>query len=93
MWTPREGNFRVKSCKFFLRWLKTASDIEVREKQESYNKSLDSLNKNLYKLTWYMRGGVSISELHGMPADHIRYLNEIVTENFELSKQAGTPIL
>lgn len=51
------------------------------------------MHKSLYKLTWYMRGGVSISELHGMPANHIQYLNEIVNENFELSKQAGTPIL
>ncbi len=40
-----------------------------------------------------MRGGVSISELHDMPASHIRYLNEIVSENFELSKNAGMPIL
>jgi|TARA_R110000765_G_scaffold25535_1_gene62946 hypothetical protein len=40
-----------------------------------------------------MRGGVSISEIHQMPADHIQYLNEIVNDNFELSKQAGVPIL
>lgn len=40
-----------------------------------------------------MRGGMSISELHSMPADHIKYLNEIVNDNFEMSKQAGVPIL
>ncbi len=40
-----------------------------------------------------MRGGVSISELHDMPAGHIAYLNEIVQENFDLSQKAGTPIL
>ena len=40
-----------------------------------------------------MRGGVSISELHEMPANHIEYLNEIVQDNFELSKNDGTPIL
>ena len=73
--------------------MKTASDTEVLAKQESYKKTLDSLNKSLYKLTWYMRGGVSISELHDMPASHIKYINEIVSENFELSKNAGTPIL
>ncbi len=73
--------------------MKTASDSEVTEKQESYKKSLDTLHKSLYKLTWYMRGGVSISELHDMPANHIKYLNEIVSDNFELSKSAGVPIL
>jgi hypothetical protein len=40
-----------------------------------------------------MRGGVSISELHEMPASHIKHLNEIISENFEMSKKAGTPIL
>ena len=40
-----------------------------------------------------MRGGVSISELHAMPVGHIAHLNEIIGENFEMSKQAGTPIL
>lgn len=40
-----------------------------------------------------MRGGVSVSEIHDMPANHIKYLNEIVSDNFELSKSAGVPIL
>ena len=73
--------------------MKTASQNEIIEKQESYKKQLDTLHKNLYKLTWYMRGGVSISELHDMPVNHITYLNDIVSENFEMSKKAGVPIL
>jgi hypothetical protein len=73
--------------------LKTASQNEIIEKQESYKKQLDILHKSLLKLTWYMRGGVSITELHEMPASHIKYLNEIINENFELSQRAGTPIL
>lgn len=40
-----------------------------------------------------MRGGVSISELHEMPANHLDYLNDIVTENFEMSKKAGMPMV
>lgn len=51
------------------------------------------VHKNLLKLTWYMRGGVSISELHQMPVGHIKHLNDIVNENYEMSKKAGTPIL
>ena len=73
--------------------MKTASAAEIVEKQESYQKKLDELHKSLLKLTWYMRGGVSITELHEMPANHIAYLNEIVQENFDLSQKAGTPIL
>jgi len=73
--------------------LKTASAAEIVEKQESYQKKLETLHKSLLKLTWYMRGGVSISELHEMPSGHIHHLNEIVQENFDLSQKAGTPIL
>ena len=73
--------------------MKTASAAEIVEKQESYQKKLETLHKSLLKLTWYMRGGVSISELHEMPAGHIAYLNDIINDNFELSKKAGTPIL
>jgi|TARA_Y100000022_G_C12996167_1_gene260156 hypothetical protein len=40
-----------------------------------------------------MRGGVSISELHEMPVTHIKHLNDIIDQNFEMSKKAGTPIL
>ena len=40
-----------------------------------------------------MRGGVSISEIKEMPVSQIDHLNEIVKENFEMSKQAGMPIL
>jgi len=73
--------------------LKTASQNDIVEKQESYQKQLEELHKTLYRLTWYMRGGVSISELHNMPVNHIKYLNEVVNDNFEMSKKAGTPIL
>lgn len=40
-----------------------------------------------------MRGGVSISELRQMPVTHIDHLNEIVKDNYEMSKKAGMPIL
>lgn len=54
---------------------------------------MEKVHKNLLKLTWYMRGGVSISELHDMPVGHIAHLNEIIGENYEASKKAGMPIL
>ena len=51
------------------------------------------MHKNMLKLTWYMRGGVSISELHDMPVGHIAHINDIIKDNYEMSKQAGVPIL
>ena len=73
--------------------MKTASQSDITAKQESFKKQLEATHKNLLQLSWYMRGGVSISELHDMPVNHLKHINEIVNENFELSKKAGTPIL
>lgn len=40
-----------------------------------------------------MRGGITISELYEMPVSHIKHINAVVEDNFEMSKKAGTPIL
>ena len=89
----RQGCSGGQPCKFFRNWLLTASSEDIEKNQKKYEKELDSLHKNLLKLTWYMRGGVTISELHGMPLGHIKYINSIIEDNYEMSKKAGTPIL
>ena len=47
----------------------------------------------MLQLSWYMRGGVTIEHLYNMPAQHIKHINRIVEENFEMSKKAGMPII
>jgi hypothetical protein len=66
---------------------------KLQKKQKNFEKELDKVHRNLLQLSWYMRGGVSISELHEMPVNHIKHLNDIIDQNFEMSKKAGTPIL
>ena len=93
MWTKRHSLYGDESCKFFRSWLITASPADVEIKSQNYHKELDMFHKGMLKLSWYMRGGVSISEIHDMPAEHIGHLNSIIDDNFEMSKKAGTPIL
>lgn len=71
----------------------TASQQEIEQKISNYKKQLDATHKNLLQLTWYMRGGVSVSELYEMPVTHIKHIKKIIEENFEMSKKAKTPIL
>lgn len=40
-----------------------------------------------------MRGGVTLSEIYEMPANHLQYINDTIKDNFEMSKKSGTPIL
>lgn len=59
---------------------------------------LDNEVKNIkyqvYKLGWYMRGGVDTFKLmHDTDIDDLGILSKIVDENIEVSKKANTPIL
>lgn len=47
----------------------------------------------MLEYTWYMRGGVSLSEMYEMPVSHFKHIQEIIKNNFEMSKKAGMPIL
>ena len=67
--------------------------VGVYLKTKKFEKELDKLHKNLLSLSWYMRGGVTIRDLHDMPVGHIKYINEIIEKNFDMSKKAGMPIL
>jgi fructose-bisphosphate aldolase class 1 len=69
-----------------------ASYKEIQEKQEIFKKELDKVHKNLIKLTWYMRGGVTLSEIYEMPSNHIEFINEVVKDNIETSKKIKHPI-
>ena len=51
---------------------------EIVEKQKKFEKELDKTHKNLLELSWYMRGGVTIRDLHDMPAQHIKHINSII---------------
>ena len=53
------------------------------EKQKKFEKELDKTHKNLLELSWYMRGGVTIRDLHNMPVTHIKHINEIIEKNFD----------
>ena len=70
----------VNPVNFFASGFITPTHQEITEKQKNTKKELDSLHKNLLKLTWYMRRGL-ITELHDMPAEHIKHINSIVEEN------------
>ena len=50
-------------------------------------------HKNMLRLCWYMRGGVTIEQMYDMPPAHLEHINSIVEDNFEMSKKAGMPII
>ena len=51
------------------------------------------LKDTLYRLCWYMRGSVSISEAFMLSREDIDIINEIIKENLESTKKSGMPLV
>lgn len=50
-----------------------------------------ALKKDLFKLTWYMRGGLSFTEAYMLDYQDREIISKIVEENLEVAKESGMP--
>lgn len=50
-----------------------------------------ALKQELFKLCWYMRGGLSFTEAYMLCAEDREIIFKIVEENLELTKTSGMP--
>jgi hypothetical protein len=61
---------------------------------KSYEIEIKALKKELYHLTWYMRGGVSIDWLFEQAdINDVEILSTIIKENMESTKKSGMPLI
>jgi hypothetical protein len=51
----------------------------------------DQLDKNAIKMSWYMRGGVSYSDIMNMTSKQVDSLNSVIEENLETTKKSKLP--
>jgi hypothetical protein len=54
-------------------------------------KEIDSIDYNSKKLSWYMRGGVTLLDIMNMSSKEVDVLNKIVDENLETTKKTKMP--
>lgn len=84
----------VRSIKFFrLRLLKLSS-----KEIEGYLRSLDleakGIKDEIFRLAWYMRGGVSSDQLfHAYSYEDRVIINEIIKDNIETTKKTGLNLI
>lgn len=69
------------------------SDSDVQALSDDLETQVKNLKYNVYKLSWYMRGGVQATDLFNTDVEDIEILSKIVQENIEMSKKAGTTII
>ena len=60
------------------------------EDMETETKQLKHL---LFRLCWYMRGGLSLNEAYQLPPQDRDIINKVVEENVENTKKAGMPLI
>ena len=64
---------------------------EIDELSKRMEKETKALKDNLFRLCWYMRGGMTISEAYNLAADDLEVINNIIQDNMETTKKSGLP--
>lgn len=62
--------------------LKLVKDLENETKEIKYN---------LYKMCWFMRGGLSITEAYDLSYEDRQIIGDIIKENMETTKKSQLP--
>jgi len=67
----------------------TSEDIGgLLDRQEKETKAL---KRELFKLAWYMRGGITLDEIYSIGFEDREIISEIIKENLETTKESGLP--
>jgi len=53
------------------------------------DKEVKSLKENMLRSVWYMRGGVTYTEIVNMSYDERVAINKIIEDNLETAKKTG----
>ena len=64
---------------------------EIEKLTDSMVKEIDELDRNALKMSWYMRGGVSYSDIMNMTTKQVDALNSVIDENLETTKKSKMP--
>ena len=55
------------------------------------DKDVKSLKEELLKMVWYMRGGLTYTEIVNMSAPERDYVAKLIRDNLETAKKTGQP--
>ena len=53
--------------------------------------SVKALKEEIFRLCWFMRGGISLEEAYQLDVEDRAIINNIIKENLETTKESGLP--
>lgn len=69
----------------------TLTDQEVVEYLNSLDKESKAVKKDLLKMCWYMRGGLTYDEAFYLGTHERAIINDIIKDNLETTKKSKLP--
>jgi len=64
---------------------------EIIDYIESMDRDSKALKKHIYKLCWYMRGGISLDEMFELSFQDREIIEKIIQENIEVTNETKMP--
>jgi hypothetical protein len=64
---------------------------EIQKVVEELEKETKALKKEIFKLAWFMRGALSLSEAFELDVQDRILLSEIIEDNLKTTKESGLP--
>jgi hypothetical protein len=64
---------------------------EILKYVDALDKESKAMKEELFKLCWYMRGGISIDDAFTMSFEDRQIVSAIVKDNLETAKKTGMP--
>lgn len=68
-----------------------SSNEEIASLLARYESESKALKKTLYRLCWYMRGGISLEELYLLGFQEREIIVDLIKENLDITKESKLP--
>ena len=89
--TPVQARVYVRHVKFFRSRLLALDNDSIAKMVDAMEQETSGIRREILKLCWYMRGGVSYDEAMQMSQQERAAMSEIVKENLETTKKTNLP--
>jgi len=63
----------------------------VKSMIEKFEKDTKAIKEELFKMCWYLRGGLSYTEALNLSFEERQIIGKIIENNLEITKETGQP--
>ena len=64
---------------------------EIQELSERMEKETKALKNELYRICWFMRGSLSVTEAYNLSQEDTELINRIIKDNLDTTKKSQLP--